>query len=60
MSARQLGHSVQVAERHYLGVIKNIPATATTLEAAMQIEDHMQRVIDAVKERVETKERKSA
>jgi integrase len=60
MSARQLGHGVAVAERHYLGVIKNIPTTATTLEAAMQVEDHMQRVIDAVKARAATKERKSA
>jgi len=37
LSARQLGHSVQVAERHYLGVIRGIPADATSLEAAMRI-----------------------
>jgi len=35
-SARQLGHSVAVAERHYLGVVRIDPA-ATTLEAAMGI-----------------------
>jgi len=36
-SARQLGHSVQVAERHYLGVVK-VSKDAATLEAAMQVE----------------------
>ncbi len=39
MSARQLGHSVQIAEKHYLGVERSIPAGASTLEAAMRIED---------------------
>ncbi len=38
MSARQLGHSVAVAERSYLGVHRGIPREARTLEAAMQIE----------------------
>ncbi|MBX3465327.1 MAG: hypothetical protein KF878_00325 [Planctomycetes bacterium] len=38
LTARQLGHSVQIAERHYLGVLRGIPATARTLEAAMEIE----------------------
>jgi integrase len=38
MSAKQLGHSVVVAERHYLGVHRGIPKDAHTLEAAMQIE----------------------
>jgi integrase len=37
-SAARLGHSVQVAERHYLGVLRKIPKDATTLEAAMEIE----------------------
>lgn len=46
-SAKQLGHSVQVAERHYVGVVGVAP-TARTLEAAMQIEPEMQRVLDAV------------
>lgn len=36
-SARQLGHSVQVAERHYVGVERGISRDAHTLEAAMQI-----------------------
>lgn len=37
-SARQLGHSVAVAERHYLGNIRGISRDVTTLEGAMQIE----------------------
>lgn len=41
MSARQLGHSVMVAERHYLGVHRGIPKDAHTLEVAMQIETHL-------------------
>lgn len=39
MSAAHLGHSVQVAEKHYLGTLKRIPKEATTIEAAMGIED---------------------
>lgn len=38
LSARQLGHSVAVAERHYLGVHRGIARDARTLEAAMQLE----------------------
>ncbi|MBN1654389.1 MAG: tyrosine-type recombinase/integrase [Deltaproteobacteria bacterium] len=45
MSARQLGHSVTVAERYYLGVVRGIPREARTLETAMQIEDLAQRII---------------
>ncbi len=37
-SARQLGHSVAIAERHYLGLVRGIPATARTLDAAMGLE----------------------
>lgn len=46
MSARQLGHSVAVAERHYLGVIRGIPRGDRTLEQAMQIEDLTRDVSD--------------
>jgi len=38
-SARQLGHSVQVAEKHYVGVIRGISRDARTLEAAMQLSE---------------------
>jgi integrase len=49
-SARQLGHSVQVAEKHYLGLVRGIPREARTLEAAMQIEQHMTALIGASSE----------
>jgi hypothetical protein len=48
MSAKQLGHSVVVAERNYLGVHRGIPREARTLEAAMQIEDVMRAVLKTV------------
>jgi len=38
MSAKRLGHSVAVAERHYLGALHSVPKDAETLEAAMEIE----------------------
>lgn len=47
-SAKQLGHSVQVAETHYVGVLRGIPRDATSLEAAMQIETLMDRVIASI------------
>jgi integrase len=47
-SAKQLGHSVQIAERHYLGVIR-LPADARTLEAAMQIDAQVARVTAGVR-----------
>jgi integrase len=57
-SAKQLGHSVQVAEKHYVDVARGIPRDARTLEAAMQIEEQLRRVIDAVGERSATPIRK--
>jgi integrase len=48
-SARQLGHSVEVAQKHYTGLIRGIPKEATTLEAAMQIEAECAAVIAHVK-----------
>jgi integrase len=47
LSARQLGHSVAVAERHYLGVMRGISRDARSLEAAMEIETQVRAVIDA-------------
>lgn len=38
-SARQLGHSVTIAEKHYVDLERGIPATARTLEDAMSIAD---------------------
>jgi integrase len=44
-SARQLGHSVQVAERHYLGLARGIPREARDLETAMQVADLMREIV---------------
>lgn len=44
-SAKQLGHSVTVAERHYVDVARGIPREARTLEHAMQIGDLVDQVI---------------
>jgi integrase len=58
-SAKQLGHSVAVAEKHYVDVARGISRDAKTLEAAMQIEDQMQRLIDAQAEAPAAKPRKA-
>lgn len=47
-SAKQLGHSVAVAEKHYLDVVRGIPRDARTVEDAMQIAEHMARITAAV------------
>jgi len=47
-SAQQLGHSVQIAERYYVNVVRGIPKSARTVEAAMQITKQLERVIEAV------------
>ena len=44
-SAKQLGHSVVIAEQRYTGLVRGIPATATSLESAMGIEDLVGRII---------------
>lgn len=38
-SAKQLGHSVAVAEKHYVGLVRGIPADVRTLEDAMGVSD---------------------
>jgi integrase len=48
MSAKQLGHSVTIAERHYTGLLRGIPKDAHTLESAMQIEPTMRAVMASV------------
>jgi integrase len=42
--ARQLGHSVAVAEKHYLGVV-HVDPNAKTLEAAMGIEEELREAL---------------
>jgi integrase len=39
LTAKRLGHSMEVSERHYLGLVRDIPSDAKTLEAALDIED---------------------
>jgi len=39
-TAKRLGHSVEVSEKHYMGVISDIPHDAKTLEAAMGLAPH--------------------
>lgn len=51
VSAKRLGHSVTVSEKHYAGLFTGIPREAKTLEAAMGIEAVMTRVIEAEKAR---------
>jgi hypothetical protein len=47
-SAKQLGHSVTVAEKNYLDLLRGISPTARTVEAAMQIEAEMREIIARV------------
>lgn len=54
-SSRQLGHSTQVAERHYLGTYRGIPRDARTVEAAMQIEGQVARILVAARREVREK-----
>jgi integrase len=44
-SAKQLGHSVQIAERHYLDVVRGISREARTLDDAMQIAGALDAII---------------
>lgn len=44
-SAKRLGHSVTIAEKHYAGHLKGLPRRAKTLEAAMGIEKRMADVV---------------
>lgn len=48
MAARRLGHSVDVAERHYLGVIPNLSAKARTLEAALKVDSTVKSIVREV------------
>jgi integrase len=41
MSAQRLGHTAEVQQANYLGVLRRIPASARTLEAAMEIESEL-------------------
>jgi len=47
-AAKQLGHSVKVAESNYAGIVRGISHEHRTLEAAMQIEQEVRSVIARV------------
>lgn len=47
-SANQLGHSVQVAQRHYLGLLKGMPRDARSIEVAVGIEAELRQVVAVV------------
>ena len=47
-SARRMGHSVTIAEKHYLGLVRGIPTDARTLEAAMGIEEQAAEALRAL------------
>ena len=48
MESRQLGHSIKVAQEHYVGLIRGIPIEARSLEASMQIEAEAAQVITSI------------
>lgn len=49
MTARFLGHSVQVSERHYLGVLRGLSPEARTIEAVMGAKDEFDGVVTRVR-----------
>lgn len=59
LAARQLGHSVDVAQKHYLARVRGIPHGLTSLDAVLGIEPLIARVVRRVlgepDERVEAK-----
>lgn len=48
-SAKRLGHSIAIAERHYVGLLKGVSKTAKTLEAAMGVGPEVSAAIAAAK-----------
>lgn len=48
LTAKRLGHSVAVSEKHYLGAILGLPKDATTIEQAAGIEAEAKAIIRAV------------
>lgn len=46
-SAKRLGHSVQMAEQAYAGQLRDLPATATTIEGAGGFEDLARAIVEA-------------
>lgn len=48
LCAKKLGHSVAVAEKHYLGVVNNISPSARTLEEAMEIAESTSEFLNSI------------
>ena len=46
LTAKRLGHSVEISERSYLGVLRDLGPAAKTIEAAAGIEDIAQKIIE--------------
>jgi integrase len=51
LAAKQLGHSVVIAEKHYSGLVRGISPDARTLEAVLQIEEQVDDVIERTEQR---------
>lgn len=51
--SRQLGHSIVVAERYYVGLLRGVPASAKSVEAALQVEDLAGKIVEMVAQRGE-------
>lgn len=47
-TARRCGHSLAIADRYYLKALGNLPATATTMEAALDIEALCKAIVASV------------
>jgi integrase len=47
LAAKRCGHSVQVAERHYLGLIRSIAPENRSLESAMEIQVALQDLLES-------------
>jgi len=48
LSAARCGHSVEVAKESYLGILREIPREATTLEQAMGCEAQLQLIVKSI------------
>lgn len=48
LAAKRLGHSVTIAERHYLDALPDLPRDATTIERALGIEAEAKAIVRSV------------
>lgn len=47
-SAKRAGHSVAIAEKHYVDLLRDLPARADTLEAALGVEPQVRQILGAL------------